>query len=162
MTRETLWTDGQGPPITDGQGMANGSLSSATGYSPDGELRLRDVVRFLLVPARCGVFLSRARLGQMAKTIGTRLPFGSRFEVAEWLFTSAGESGRVGLLLSELQSEVDEWLATYSAWAEAYPVWQSAAAPWLARAQAAHEMLQAMAVIALTPAPIEIGSAEEP
>ncbi|MEK7441426.1 MAG: molecular chaperone TorD family protein, partial [Chloroflexota bacterium] len=56
------------------------------------EIRLRDIVRFFLAPARCGMFLSRSRLGQIGKSLGTRLPFGSRFEVAESLFASAGEA----------------------------------------------------------------------
>ena len=41
-----------------------------------------DIVRFFLAPARCGMFLSRSRMGQMARALQMRLPFGSRFEVA--------------------------------------------------------------------------------
>lgn len=97
------------------------------------EVRLRDLVRFFLAPAQCGVFLSRSRLGRMARALGTRLPFGSRFEVAESLFTVAGEGDQVERLLAALEAEIEAWAGEYRRWAATHPAWQPVADVWLAR-----------------------------
>ena len=110
----------------------------------DDEISLRDVVRFLLAPARCGIFLSRARMGAIANTLGIRLPFGSRFEVCEWLFASAGESGQVAALLQALHAESEAWASAYRDWAAHYPAWRALSVPWLARVAAMQRMLRAM------------------
>lgn len=105
------------------------------------EVRLRDLVRFFLAPARCGIFLSRSRLGQIGKVLGTRLPFGSRFEVAESLFASAGEAEILDRLISALKDEVDMWASEYQNWAEKYPTWKPFGEVWLSRtANAAHTL----------------------
>lgn len=115
--------------------------------NPQEELSLRDLVRFFLAPAQCGVFLSRSRLGQMAKELGMRLPFGSRFEVAEMLFTSAGEAEQIELLLTALETEVSAWAATYQSWARQWPF----AGTWLARTTDAARALAEMRALATTP-----------
>lgn len=117
---------------------------------PEDAVSLRDIVRFFLAPARCGLFLSRSRLGQMAKALGMRLPFGSRFEVAEMLFASAGEAERVERVLFELESEVDVWAAEYRRWAGTYPAWRPFAERWLARAADATGTLSEMRQMAAT------------
>ena len=119
-----------------------------TGYQPGEELRLRDVVRFLLIPARCGMFLSRSRLGALALALGTRLPFGARFDVAQWLFTCAGEGGQIDALLRLLRAEADEWSGAYRVWAEQWTTWQKPAAQWLARLEATRRLLDEMARLA--------------
>src|SRR5205807_9923567 len=112
---------------------------------------LRDVVRFLLAPARCGIFLSRARMGAMANALGMGLPFGSRFEVCEWLFAGAGESEQVGALLQSLHTESEAWASAYRDWAERYPVWRTLSAPWLARLATMQRLLRVMQVDAALP-----------
>lgn len=77
----------------------------------DDEVTLGRVVRFLLAPARSGVFLSRGRFGTIARALGLALPFGSRFEVARALFFGAGEA--VEGLLDALDADVDAWCAEY-------------------------------------------------
>ena len=111
---------------------------------PQAEVGLRDIVRFFLAPARCGMFLSRSRIGQMARALGMRLPFGSRFEVAERLFEGAGDTGTIGELLRLLGAEIDRWDTAYRAWWAAYPVWQPFAAQWLERVDAARYTLTEM------------------
>jgi TorA maturation chaperone TorD len=112
---------------------------------PDEELSLRDIVRFFLAPAQCGIFLSRSQLGQMAKELGTRLPFGSRFEVAELLLASAGgEAAQIGQRLNVLEAEVEAWAAEYRTWAEQYPAWRTSAEGWLTRTTAAIRRLTEM------------------
>ena len=128
------------PPLHPGQTPVQGEQPAAApqrggpfsaGMGADEEVRLRDIVRFLLAPARCGMFLSRARLGMIAKGLGLRLPFGSRFEVAEWLFSSAGQNELVPALIAALRVEVDAADACFAAWAELWPEWRPAALYWL-------------------------------
>ncbi len=108
------------------------------------EVRLRDLVLFFLAPARCGIFLSRSRLGQIGKVLGTRLPFGSRFEVAESLFASAGEAEILDRLISALKDEVDTWASEYQNWAEKYPTWKPFGEVWLSRTMNATRTLEGM------------------
>ncbi len=117
--------------------------------SSDDEISLHDLVRFFLTPARCGVFLSRSRLGQMALNLGMRLPFSSRFDVAEMLFTSAGEGGQIEQLLTVLEAEVETWAAEYRLLAEQYPVWQPHAEVWVARTMEAVRALHGMREVLL-------------
>ncbi len=116
------------------------------------EIHLRDIVRYFLTPAQCGVFLSRARLGQMAKEMGGRLPFGSRVEVAERLFAYAGGGVELlGQLLSVLEAEVEVWATAYRSWAEKYPAWRPGADVWLARTKSAAGRLTEMRRMAAAP-----------
>ena len=110
----------------------------------DDEVRLRDIVRFFLAPARCGMFLSRSRLGQIGKSLGTRLPFGSRFEVAESLFASAGETEILDQLIAMLKDEVEAWADEYQSWAEKYPTWKPFSEVWLSRTANANRTLEEM------------------
>jgi len=115
----------------------------------DDELSLHTLLRFFLAPARCGVFLSRSRLGQMARSLGLRLPFGSRFDVAEMLFMSAGEADQVDALIGLLQTETDHWRLAYRRWAEENPAWRPFADVWLARTESASRTLAGMRATAM-------------
>jgi len=129
---------------------AGGDLSVASRPAPglagdaEDEVDLRRLVRFFLAPARCGIYLSRGHLGQIGRGLGLRLPFGSRFEVAEALFQAAGETGQVEPLIAALEAEIDLWRGRYAQWAERQPLWQAAAGPWLARASSAIDELHEM------------------
>ena len=138
-TRDTLLARRQGQ-LTDYQQ----PFAISHGLAADDEVTLRDIVRFFLIPARCGVYLSRARLGQLAKTIGLRLPFGSRFGVAEALFTAAGEAEHIELLLRGLTAEVEAWASEYRAWTTQFPAWRPGADAWLRRTAQAVQTLAAM------------------
>lgn len=111
---------------------------------PSEEVRLFDVVRYLLSPAECGFFLSRSRLGRIAREIGMRLPFNSRFDVAENLFASAGESGRLPELLGSLEREREGWDGAYEDLAREKPVWAAFAALWRRRTASAKSRLAEM------------------
>jgi hypothetical protein len=80
----------------------------------------------------------------MAKALGMRLPFGSRFEVAEMLFGTAGEIGQVAKLLGALEAEAELWASAYQVWLVEYPAWQPYATAWLERIDHARQMLTAM------------------
>lgn len=114
------------------------------------EIGLPDILQFLLAPARCGTFFSRSRLGQVARALGVRLPFGSRFEVAETLFASASEAEEVRERLAALGAEVDAWAQAYQAWVEEQPAWQPNAALWLERTTRAASSLAQMRAMAGT------------
>jgi TorA maturation chaperone TorD len=97
------------------------------------EVGLSHVLRYLLAPAQSGFFLSRAKLGQLARAAGMRLPFGSRFDVGRALFQTAGESGKVGPVLDLVGEELARWEAAYRAWSDEHPRWEPSAALWLGR-----------------------------
>jgi len=119
------------------------------------EVGLSDVVRFLLAPARSGFFLSRARLGQLARAAGMRLPFGSRFDVARMLYQTAGEESRVGTVLDLLGAELAVWEAAYRAWAEEHRRWAPLAARWLHRTGETRRMIGQMRKILEHPPELE-------
>jgi hypothetical protein len=110
----------------------------------EGEVRLRDLVRYFLAPARCGAFLSRNRLGRLAQELGLAVPFGSRFDVAEALFQAAGASDRLPDLLDAIDGLLSANSEDYAAWAAAYPAWQPLAQSWLSRLSAARQQLALM------------------
>jgi putative dimethyl sulfoxide reductase chaperone len=119
------------------------------------EISVSHIVRFLLAPARSGLFLSRAKLGQVARTAGMRLPFGSRFDVARTLFGTAGENGLVGIVLDLLEEELIAWEAAYRGWAEEHPRWSHSAARWLDRTGETRRMLGQMREILSNPPELE-------
>jgi TorA maturation chaperone TorD len=80
---------------------------------PTGETRLRDLVAFFLAPARCGLWLSRGRLGALAHSLGLALPFGPRPDVAEALFAAAGSAGVSLDLIRVLEDELSAWNRSY-------------------------------------------------
>ncbi|MFN2387524.1 MAG: molecular chaperone TorD family protein [Thermoanaerobaculia bacterium] len=124
----------------------------------DEEVRLSDVVRYILSPALCGFFLSRSRLGRMAREIGLRLPFGARFEVAVNLFASAGEAGRVADLLESLDRERESWNADYDRLAGHHPGWAPFAALWRRRTAAARGRLAEMKELLARPLDLDYSS----
>jgi TorA maturation chaperone TorD len=134
------------------------SLPTVSELRPDPDeedVGLSRIVRYLLAPARSGLHLSRAKLGQLAKTAGMRLPFGSRFDVARLLFQAAGESGRVGTVLDLFGDELSAWEAAYRSWAEQHPHWESVAGRWLARTGETRRLLGQMQEILENPPDFE-------
>jgi len=119
------------------------------------EVHLSDVIRFLLAPARSGFFLSRSRLGRLARSAGLRLSFASRFEVAQTLFASAGESGDVEAVLESLAAEVAEWKNAYRAWTAESPAWTPYATRWLCRIGETERKLGEMREILENPPELE-------
>jgi TorA maturation chaperone TorD len=126
-----------------------------TAVADEEETSLSSVIRFLLAPARSGVFLSRAKLGHLARTAGIRLPFGSRFDVARLLFQTAGENGKVGTVLDLLEEELTAWETEYCGWAAERPRWNAAAARWLARTGETRRRLAEMRTILENPPELE-------
>ncbi len=131
------------------------SARDDTTVAEEEEIGLSHVVRFLLAPARSGVFLSRAKLGQLARTAGMRLPFASRFDVAHLVFETAGESGNVATVLDLLETELAAWETEYRGWASQHPRWAPAAERWLARTAETRRRLGEMRGILENPPELE-------
>jgi len=108
------------------------------------EVGLSQIVRFLLAPARSGLFLSRAKLGQVARAAEMGLPFGSRFDVASLLFQTAGESGKVGIVLDLLEEELAAWESAFRGWAVEHPGWVRSSTRWLRRTGETRRLLGQM------------------
>lgn len=124
-------------------------LDSIDQLAADGaEVRLRDLARFFLAPARSGLFLSRACLGTLGRRLGLTLPFGSRLEVAKLLFTAAGQAERLSELLAALAAEASAWIDAYRRTASAHPVWSAAAEHWQSRSANTLRLIAALEQIA--------------
>ncbi|BCX02187.1 MAG: dehydrogenase [Candidatus Roseilinea sp.] len=134
--------------------LANGFIPLAD-EDEEQEVRLKDIVRFLLIAERSGMFLSRARLGYLANGLGIRLPFLPRFDLGELLFLSAGEAGRLDDLIRMLHAEIADWRAAYAGVAQTWPPWSDYAASWQVRLANSATLLDGMQHI------IEINPIEE-
>jgi hypothetical protein len=108
----------------------------ATSREAPDDVRLRDVIRHLLTPARAGIYLGRDDLARLGATLGFPLPALDRRIMLEHLFVAAGPAGLVPRLLDLLREETDAWIAAYADWERQYPhtapIWQE----WRARAEA--------------------------
>lgn len=100
---------------------------------------LHDIVRHVLTPACSGAFLSRSRLGHIAKSVGAAVPFGARFDVAQALFAAADQSNNVPALIDGLDAEIRSWASRYEALA---PRWHATA--WLTRTTATSRLFARM------------------
>ncbi|MBI5876369.1 MAG: molecular chaperone TorD family protein [Chloroflexi bacterium] len=163
LTREAVLDEAQAR-LARAASVAGLPLPADGGVASADEVRVRDIVRFLLAPARCGLFLSRARLGSMARSLDLRLPFGSRFDVAQWLLTGAGEGGRLYDLLALLRADTESWADAYGAWAARWPVWSASSTLWQCRIETTRRLLDQMEQQAREGVPVEFAAPgdEEP
>ena len=154
-TRRSLWDHIPDPVTRSSEPEESAPGTDPLGEDDEEEIGLSLIVRFLLAPARCGLFLSRARLGQLAISAGMRLPFGSRFDVARALFQTAGEDGKVALVLDRLEAEIGAWEAAYRGWAEEHRGWAPVAARWLHRTGETRRLIAQMREILENPPELE-------
>ena len=112
---------------------ANPPREPSEDTDPESEVGLSDIVRYLLAPARSGFFLSRSRLGWIARKAGMPIPFGSRWDVAERLFFLAGESRCVSEVLELVQEESDAWARAFRRWSIRHPHWAPSGGLWIER-----------------------------
>jgi TorA maturation chaperone TorD len=147
--------------LTRGKLLENAAFAAAPPAEPAGafdteeEIGLPDVVRYLIAPARSGVFLSRSRLGTISRRAGLQIPFGSRWEVAEALFSVAGQTGRVPEVLTLLEEEAAHWTEAFREWSDAYTSWAPFAHKWLGRIASTRQRLGAMREMSLRPLELE-------
>ena len=74
---------------------------------------LKDIARFLTIPARCGLYLSRDAITRLGRQDDLPRGFGSRVQMLTNLLRSAAEFDRMDALLHRLTTEVDAWRAMY-------------------------------------------------
>jgi TorA maturation chaperone TorD len=125
--------------------------------SGEQEVRLSNVLSHLLAPARSGFFLSRSRLGHIARRCGLQLPFGGRYDVARALFAAAGESQRVKEVLGALSAEAKAWDAAYAAWERDGAAWSGFASVWRSRIRRTRRRLAKMEDLLRRPLDVEYG-----
>jgi len=136
------------PPSEVGEDADSLLEALAGSENEDDAVGLGRVVRFFLAPARCGMYLSRSRLGAVAVALGLRLPFGSRFDVARTLFVAAGEADLAERLFITLEAEADAWEAGYRSIVERNPAWADHADRWTSRLDTTRQVLRAMRSLA--------------
>ena len=152
-TRRVLFQAFEGEDLAAQPPSASQRLLADSGHVEDGwielplaepgeELSLSQVIHYLLCPARSGIFLSRAQLGQLASRMGVPQAFGERYRLGISLFEAAGMVDQVPELLEQLLSELGAWDAAYVAWAEEFPVWGLFAGEWRERIATARILLE--------------------
>jgi hypothetical protein len=97
-----------------------------------------------MAPGRCGIFLSKKDLYEVADRVQVPIGFGDRGLMLANLLRGAGSQGRVPETLEALQNTVRQWMNSYSGWILEYPVSAALWRVWLARTEATEAMLTEM------------------
>lgn len=79
----------------------------------DARTSLKDIARFLTVPARCGLYLSRDDITRLGRADDLPRGFGGRMQMLVNLLRSAAEFDRMEALLDRLSTQVEAWRAVY-------------------------------------------------
>ena len=75
---------------------------------------LHDLVELLIVPSRCGFFLTRNRIREIGVEMSLRTGIQTRKRMLENLFREAGSENKIYELLGFLDSDAKFWLERYS------------------------------------------------
>ena len=75
---------------------------------------LHDLVELLIVPSRCGFFLTRNRIREIGVEMSLRTGIQTRKRMLENLFREAGSENKIYELLEFLDSDAKFWLERYS------------------------------------------------
>ncbi len=94
---------------------------------------LRAIATFLLTPCRCGVYLSRADIGQLSRGVAVPRGFGSRQQELTNLLRTSSEYGELGALMHRLDGLMAKRSAEMSG---------AHAGVWQARIEAARGVVQ--------------------
>ena len=97
------------------------SRSSSGGVEESGGPSLREIAQLLTTPARSGMVLTKARIGELARTLGLPVGFGEKSQMLMALFRAAADLETVPALVDALRGEVERWAARYQGWAAEYP-----------------------------------------
>ena len=132
--------------------------SAVTSPPPDpaaAATTLRDLVDFLMTPARAGVFITRTDLRTLAHAHATPAGFGDRRQTLLNLFRSAAVYEQLPGLLADVRALVLRWQAHYAtaphaAEAAAYA---HLSAPWLPRVEQTLGLVTQMAALVQTATP---------
>lgn len=97
------------------------------------ETDLSALIRYLITPAKSGIFLSRADCSMLARQLGFSIPIADRFTMARTLFETAGQFDQVGELIGMLRALFATELAELHRLSDTQPLWQPLLKPWVAR-----------------------------
>ncbi len=75
---------------------------------------LHDLVELLIVPTRCGFFLTRNRIREIGVKMDLRTGIQTRKRMLENLFREAGSEKKIYELLEFLDSDAKFWLEKYN------------------------------------------------
>ena len=116
---------------------------------------LRDLVDFLMTPARAGVFITRADLRTLARAHATPAGFGDRRQTLLNLFRSAAVYDQLPALLTDVQALVLRWQTHYATapCADEADAYALLSAPWLPRVEQTLDLLTQMAALVQTATP---------
>jgi hypothetical protein len=95
------------------------------------DMRLRDLIRWLTTPARCGLYISISDFGRIGRELGIRIAPMSRYAAAEQLFRTAALDDQVDDLFDALRREFESHIHSYG------EIGSPTAEPWIERATAA-------------------------
>lgn len=93
------------------------------------DTRLKDIARYLLVPAYTGMVLTKTRLTQLGRALELPHGFGTRRQMLTTLLEGAGRYEQWAALVNWLQTEANWWQQTYTRLASPHPTpfttWQT-------------------------------------
>lgn len=95
------------------------------------DMRLRDLLRWLTTPAKCGLYLSISDFARIGRELGIRIAPMSRYAAAEQLFRTAALDEQVDDLFATIRREFEAHLQSYR------DVGSPTIEPWIERATAA-------------------------
>ena len=82
---------------------------------------LRQVAELLTTPARSGIVLTKARIGELAGSLGLPVGFGEKSQMLMALFRAAADLETVPAVVDALRAEAERWEARYDGWASEFP-----------------------------------------
>ncbi len=101
----------------------------------------KEIVRFLLLPAFSGIYLSRDDIGQLGRQFELPRGFGSREMMLLNLLRTAVQYDALPPLLTTLQKSCRDWQNKYQQLSDAHPQAAPLIGPWQERAEATENMV---------------------
>lgn len=95
--------------LVEGQAEVPEPPASTEQLLDDPKVGLKAVARYLLVPGRCGVWLSLHDIQRIADRAGLACGFGRRVQMMESLWFSAVDHGRVPELVASFRQALEPW-----------------------------------------------------
>lgn len=87
----------------------------------DGRTGLREIARYLVTPVLSGLYLGRSDINRLARRLNLPHGFGSRDQMLQTLFQSAGQYDSTSQLFAALNKVLATWKQAYEQIAHEYP-----------------------------------------
>lgn len=132
VTLELILSDLATIPETDGiVWVAEGATTTEVATSEDEEVGLSLLIRQLITPAECGLFLTRADIRLIARSLNLPSTMADRFGMVKQLFEAAGQFEQIEPLLTALEQQWHQAEQEMDAVVAAAPQWISHGQRWL-------------------------------